>query len=301
MSLSNILEIKNIAQNVSYNEPMSKHTSFRIGGSADCMVTASGNDEICRVITYCRENNIKYIVMGNGTNMLVGDNGIRGVVIKIDSDMSEVTVDGEIIEAQSGILLSKLANVAMKNSLGGLEFAGGIPGTLGGGIFMNAGAYGGELCNVVQSVTYITADGKINTAYVDELNFGYRKSMFSVSDSIILSAVLKMQKANMGEIKTKMADFAKRRSDKQPLSMPSAGSTFKRPEGHFAGKLIEDSGLKGYSIGGAQVSEKHSGFIVNKGGATAKDVLDLIEYVKNTVKAEFGVTLEPEVRLVGEF
>lgn len=301
MSLSDILKIKNIAENVSYNEPMSRHTSFKIGGSADCMVKAVSGGEISRVIAYCKENNIEFTVMGNGTNMLVGDKGIRGVVIKIASDMSDVLTDGEIVKAQSGVLLSRLANIAMKNSLGGLEFAGGIPGTLGGGIFMNAGAYGGELCNVVQSVKYITADGKINTAYGNELNFGYRRSMFCETDNIILSAELKLEKADMGEIKAKMADFAQRRSDKQPLSVPSAGSTFKRPEGYFAGKLIEDAGLKGYAVGGAQVSEKHSGFVVNKGGATAKDVLDLIEYIRKTVKAKFGVTLEPEVRLVGEF
>lgn len=296
-----IIGIKEIAKKVYYDEPMKKHTSFKIGGNADCMVCADSEEEIKNVISYCRNKGINYFVMGNGSNILVGDKGIRGVVIKISADMSDVEVTENKIEAQSGILLSKLANIACRHSLGGIEFAGGIPGTLGGGVFMNAGAYGGEMKDVIESVKYITADGEIKTAESDELDFGYRHSMFSGSDNIILSAVIKLEKANADEIKAKMADFSKRRSDKQPLSMPSAGSTFKRPEGYFAGKLIEDAGLKGYSIGGAEVSEKHSGFVVNTGSATAKDVLDLIAYVQNTVKDKFGVLLEPEVKLVGEF
>lgn len=299
--MSDIIGIKDIAKNVYYNEPMSRHTSFKIGGAADCLVSVTGEGEIVKVIGYCRDKNISYLVMGNGSNMLVGDKGIRGVVIKIASDMADISVDGTTITAQSGILLSKLSNTALKSSLIGLEFAGGIPGTLGGGVFMNAGAYGGEMRDVVESVRYITASGEIKTAYRDELDFAYRHSMFCGTDNIILSATMKLEEGNADEIKAKMADFAQRRSDKQPLSMPSAGSTFKRPEGYFAGKLIEDAGLKGFSIGGAEVSEKHSGFVVNKGGASAKDVLDLVEYVQKDVKEKFGVTLEPEIRLVGEF
>lgn len=290
-----------MAKKVYFDESMKKHTSFKIGGNADCMVCVENEREIIDVTNYCKEKRIPYMIMGNGSNMLVGDKGIRGVVIKISSDMSKIKTDGNIIIAQSGVLLSRLANEALKNSLSGLEFAGGIPGTLGGGVFMNAGAYGGELRDVAERVRYVDENGDICTAQRSQLDFGYRKSMFSGRECVILSAEIILEKGNYDEIKAKMTDFAQRRSDKQPLSMPSAGSTFKRPEGYFAGKLIEDVGLKGFCIGGAAVSEKHSGFIVNKGGATAKDVLDLIEYVQKTVKEKFDVNLEPEVRLVGEF
>lgn len=296
-----IIGLKNIAKNVYFDEPMKKHTSFKIGGNADCLISASSEKEITDVISYCKNKNISYMVMGNGSNMLVGDKGIRGVVIKIASDMSEIRVENTTMTAQSGVLLSKLANTALKHSLTGLEFAGGIPGSLGGGVFMNAGAYGGEMCNVVESVRYINSDGEILTAGKPELDFGYRHSMFCGTDNIIVSAQMKLNEGNSEEIKAKMSDFAQRRSEKQPLSMPSAGSTFKRPEGYFAGKLIQDCGLKGYSVGGAMVSEKHSGFVVNKGGATANDVLELIKHVQKTVENKFGVWLETEVKLVGEF
>lgn len=297
-----IIGLKNIAKNVYYNEPMSKHTSFRIGGNADCLVNSVSEDELAEVVRYCQSGSIPYYVMGNGSNILVGDNGIRGVVIKLSSGMSEAEVSGEYIKAQSGVLLSKLANTAMKNSLTGMEFAGGIPGTLGGGVFMNAGAYGGEMKDIVESVRYFnTADGSICTADKSELDFGYRHSVFCGSDNIILSATLKLCFGHAEEIKTRMSELAAKRKEKQPLDMPSAGSTFKRPVGYFAGKLIEDSGLKGYTVGGAAVSEKHSGFVVNKGGATARDVLNVISHVQSVVKDKFGVELEPEVRMIGEF
>ncbi|MCX7714675.1 MAG: UDP-N-acetylmuramate dehydrogenase [Clostridia bacterium] len=290
-----------MSSDVLFDEEMKKHTSFKIGGAADCFVNASSTEEITKVVSLCKENDIPYFIMGNGSNLLVGDKGIRGVVIKVAEKMSGYEVFGTNMSAQSGILLSKIANAALKNSLSGLEFAAGIPGTLGGGIYMNAGAYGGEMKDVLQSVTYLDDEANIRTIEKDGLCMGYRKSVFSEHNFIILSCVLALKEDTSTNIAERMADFNKRRRDKQPLSMPSAGSTFKRPEGHFAGKLIEDAGLKGFSIGNAQVSAKHSGFIVNTGEATAKDVLDLILYVQNVVQKEFGVLLEPEIKLVGDF
>ena len=232
--------------------------------------------------------------------MLVGDGGIRGVVIHIGNGMSKCRIEGEEVYADAGILMSTLSKKILEANLTGFEFAGGIPGTLGGGIYMNAGAYGGELKDIIENVTFICPDGIIKTETADKLDFGYRHSMFENGGYTILSCKLKLKKGNYDEIKALMADYNKRRSDKQPLSQPSAGSTFKRPEGYFAGKLIQDAGLMGYSVGGAMVSDKHAGFVVNKGGATAKDVLDLIKYVQDTVEEKFGVKLEPEVRLIGE-
>ena len=277
------------------NEPMSKHTTFRIGGPADVFISISDAEELAAVIREAKAQNVPFMIMGNGSNMLVGDNGIRGLVIQIAGNMSGCEITGTTITAQAGILMSKLAAAALKAGLTGFETLSGIPGTLGGGIFMNAGAYGGELKDIVKSVTYIDNEGSINTIDNSACGFGYRSSVFSGGGKYVLSAVLELQKGDEAAIKAAMADYNKRRSDKQPLNMPSAGSTFKRPEGYFAGKLIQDAGLMGYSIGGAQVSEKHAGFVVNKGGATARDVLDLIEYVQETVKEKFGVTLEPEV------
>ena len=281
------------------NEPMKNHTSFKIGGTADEFCTVSSKEEIIELINYAKEKNMPYFVMGNGSNILVSDKGIRGVVIQISSNFSNYEISGSMINAESGVLLSTLAKAAQKNALSGMEFASGIPGTLGGAIYMNAGAYGGEMSSIVRSVTYLK-NGEIKKIG-DGFGFGYRKSIFADLGVVILEAELELKEGNPEEIKAKMEDYKTRRTEKQPLNMPSAGSVFKRPEGYFAGKLIEDAGLKGFQVGGAKVSEKHSGFIVNAGGATANDVLSLIRHIQITVKEKFGVELETEVKIVGEF
>lgn len=281
------------------NEPMKNHTTFKIGGPCDEFCEAESLDDIRSAIEYAKNRNIPLFVMGNGSNLLVSDKGIRGLVLKISDKFSKCEFIGNTVEAQSGILLSTLSKKAQKNCLTGLEFAGGIPGTLGGAIYMNAGAYGGEMKDVVKSVTYLE-NGEIKKLEKD-FGFGYRKSIFTDTDAIILEAEMELKSGNADEIKEKMEDLKNQRAEKQPLNLPSAGSTFKRPKGYFAGKLIEDAGLKGYSIGGAKVSEKHSGFVVNTGNATAQDVISLIMHIQKTVKEKFGVELETEVKLVGEF
>ena len=284
------------------NEPMSKHTTFKIGGEADILLEPDSAECLLAVLKILKENNCPYFVMGNGSNLLVADRGIRGAVIKISNSMASASLDGEYIEAECGIKLSRLSGIAQSASLAGLEFASGIPGTLGGALFMNAGAYGGEMKDVVESVTYLDVEsGEVKTISGDECNFGYRHSIFSEIDAVILSARLKLMVGNAAEIRETMNELAAKRNEKQPVDKPSAGSTFKRPEGHFAGTMIQDCGLKGYRIGGAEVSVKHAGFIINAGGATAKDVGDLIAYVQDTVEDKFSVRLEPEVRFVGEF
>lgn len=287
---------------ISVDEPMSRHTTFRIGGPADVMVEPPDTQRLAAVLKLIKRFDIPYFVMGNGSNLLVGDKGIRGVVIKIGTGMSECDTDGTRITAQSGIKLSRLAGTALKNGLCGLEFASGIPGTLGGAVFMNAGAYGGEIKDVISCVRYVSSkDCEVHTLTVQECAFGYRKSAFSAGDKIITDAVLELKNGDMDGIKAKMAELAAKRAEKQPIEKPSAGSTFKRPEGYFAGTLIQDAGLKGLSVGGAEVSQKHAGFVINKGGATAADVRELIETVQERVMAKFGVHLEPEVKFVGEF
>lgn len=295
-----IKKISEIAENVKFSEEMKNHTTFKIGGPADAFVNAKSAEEIRAVLGFCRENGVPCLVTGNGSNMLVSDKGIRGVVLQVGSAMSDCRIEDETVYAEAGILMSALAKRILEASLTGFEFASGIPGTLGGGIYMNAGAYGGELKDIIEEVTYIDENNEIKTSKGAELDFGYRHSIFETGKYVILSCKIKLKYGNYDEIKALMADYTKRRNDKQPISMPSAGSTFKRPEGYFAGKLIQDAGLMGYTIGGAQVSEKHAGFVVNRGGATAKDVLDLIEHVQKTVEEKFGVRLEPEVRLIGE-
>lgn len=293
-------EFKKVCAEVIFDEPMSTHTTFKIGGPADVFAMPKNEKEVGDILALCKENDIPYMIIGNGSNMLVSDKGIRGVVVQIGKNMSECRTDGEKVYAQAGILMSSLARIILNEELTGFETLSGIPGTIGGGIYMNAGAYGGELSEVIESVTYIDENGDIISMNGEELGFGYRKSIFQSGKLTILSCVLKLKKGNRDDILAAMKDYNNRRTTKQPLSMPSAGSTFKRPEGYFAGKLIQDSNLMGYSIGGAQVSEKHAGFIVNKGGATAKDVLDLINHVQKTVYEKFKVKLEPEVRLIGE-
>lgn len=293
-------ELKRVVSHILINEPMKNHTSFKIGGPADFLIEAERMEQVPRILAILKQHNIPYIIMGNGSNMLVGDRGIRGAVLKISGPTSACTVEGNIIRAEAGILMSRLSAVALKHALSGLEFASGIPGTLGGGIYMNAGAYGGELKQVVKSVTYVDEAGEIRTAKGDELDFGYRHSMFTNRQCVILSAELALVPGQYEDIRLQIADYTKRRTQKQPLAMPSAGSVFKRPQGHFAGALIEEAGLKCYTIGGAMVSEKHAGFIVNKGDATAKDVLDLIAFIQKTVEEKFSVRLEPEIQLIGE-
>lgn len=298
---SDFLEKLNfVCSDVKTNEKMSKHTTFRIGGEAEYYVRPSSKKEITDIIGLCNKENIEYMTIGNGSNLLVSDFGIDGVVIDISNKLSNIKISGNKIEAEAGVLLSKLAKAALAESLSGLEFAAGIPGTLGGGIYMNAGAYGGELKDVVKSVEYADENGEIRTAHGEELGFGYRKSMFTNKKMTILSCVAELEKGDYEIIKSKMEELNSKRAAKQPFSEASAGSTFKRPEGYFAGSLIEAAGLKGYSVGGAAVSEKHAGFVVNKGGASASDVKALIEYVQKTVSEKFSVELEPEVKIIGK-
>ncbi len=287
-------------QNVLRNEPMSRHTTFRIGGPADYFVTPTDKEEIKKIIKFCREAQIPFYVIGNGSNLLVGDRGYRGVIIQIFKQMSKIDVDGEQIAAQAGALLSKVASAALDASLTGFEFASGIPGTLGGALRMNAGAYGGEMKQVVRSADVLTPDGEIITLTVDELGMGYRTSVISKNDYVVIDAILQLKKGNQEEIQAQMADLRERRVSKQPLEYGSAGSTFKRPEGYFAGKLIDDAGLRGFRVGDAQVSEKHCGFVINRGNATAAEVLELMRIVTERVEEKFGVRLQPEVRCIGE-
>ncbi|HOQ00197.1 MAG TPA: UDP-N-acetylmuramate dehydrogenase [Acetivibrio clariflavus] len=288
-------------ENVKADEPMKKHTSFKIGGPADFLVTPCSVQSLCEVIKLCKKENLPIFIMGNGTNLLVSDKGIRGVVVKIYDNLNRYVVKDNFIEAYGGILLSKLSDIALENELTGLEFASGIPGTLGGAVAMNAGAYGGEMKDVVVETEFIDKDGNLKVIRGEEHQFGYRTSFIQKQSAVAVKSVIRLRKGERAAIKALIDDLTVRRQDKQPLEMPSAGSVFKRPEGYFAGKLIEECGLRGYSIGGAQVSEKHCGFIVNKGNATSKDVLDLIRHIQKTVKDKFGVELNTEVKIVGDY
>lgn len=283
------------------DEPMSRHTSFKVGGPADMLVLPSSAEEILNVVNVCKTDDIPFTVIGNGSNLLVSDKGVRGVVIKIGKNMSDITLQDNIIYAQSGASLAMVASVAVNNNLAGFEFASGIPGTVGGAMLMNAGAYGGEIKDVAIAGEFLTFDGEIIKLEGDKQGFGYRKSTYESMNGIIIGAWFKLNKVDSSDgIKALMAELNKKRKDKQPLEYGSAGSTFKRPEGMFAGKLIEDCGLKGYQAGGAAVSEKHAGFVINIGGATCEDVLSVMRHVRKTVYDKFGVMLEPEVKLLGE-
>ncbi len=274
------------------------YTSFKIGGKADVMVFPDSVGKLSEIISFSHKNEIPVFILGKGSNLLVNDEGINGVVINTNNlDGIELT-DETTIRCGCGISLSRLCRFALDNSLSGLEFAFGIPGTAGGAAYMNAGAYGGEMKDVLVSCEHLNSDGTISSFSGDELSLGYRHSVYSDSDYIITSLTLKLRKGNKDEIKAKMDELIGKRKDKQPLEYPSAGSTFKRPEGYFAGALIEQCGLKGFTVGGAQVSEKHAGFVINIGAATAKDVLGVIEHCKKTVLAETGVILEPEVKII---
>lgn len=280
------------------NEPMAKHTTFNIGGPADFFIVPKNKEHLLHAIKILKDNNIPMYIIGNGSNLLVPDEGYKGAIIQIYKNFNEVVVKDTYVEAQAGVLLSKLASIICNHELSGFEFASGIPGTLGGAIYMNAGAYGGEMKDVLEEVEIITPKGEQLTLKKEALELSYRHSMLQENKYIAISAKLNFEKGNKIDIKATIDELNEKRKSKQPIEMPSAGSTFKRPEGYYAGKLIMDAGLRGFSIGGAQVSEKHCGFIVNKGKATCSDVLALIKYVQETVKQQFGVDLEPEVRLL---
>ena len=280
------------------DEPLAEYISFRVGGPCDCMITPRTAEELAAAIKTCREKEIPFFILGNGTNVIAPDEGYRGAVIHIGKAFSGIECSGNRITAGAGALLAAVSKKAYENGLTGLEFAGGIPGSVGGGIVMNAGAYGGELKQVVTKVTSMDMDGEIHVYKGEECGFGYRASIFQQNGEIVLEAVCELQPGDPKEILAVMEDLMHRRNTKQPLQYPSAGSTFKRPEGYFAGKLIEDSGLKGVSVGGAAVSELHAGFVINKGGATASDILTLMELIQNTVYDNYHVMLQPEVRII---
>lgn len=286
---------------VLFDEPMSQHTTFRIGGPADVFVMPENYGQIREVLRLCKEEKLPFFVLGNGSNLLVSDSGYRGVIIQMDRNMEEIRLDGEEIHACAGALLSSVAVAARNASLTGFEFAGGIPGTIGGAAVMNAGAYGGELKDVLKEVTVMTREGEILTIPAEKMEMGYRTSIIKTAGYLVLEAVISLKKGDEEAIRATMKDLSERRTEKQPLDYPSAGSTFKRPEGYFAGKLIMDSGLRGYRVGGAQVSEKHCGFVINAGGATAEDVRSLMDHVIRVVREKYGVTLEPEVKFLGDF
>ncbi len=280
--------------------PMINHTSFKIGGPADVLIMPANINQIKEILNLCKVSNTPWIVIGNGTNLLVSDKGIRGAVIKLGDNFCDFSLDLDCIEALSGISLSKLSEIAYENSLTGFEFASGIPGTLGGAVSMNAGAYGGEIKDILLETTYLTQSGEIRTINIIEHKFGYRTSIIQKEHGIVLSSKIQLTKGDKNTIENTLNELRNKRQNKQPLDIPSAGSVFKRPAGFFTGKLIEDCGLRGFGVGGAQVSKKHCGFIVNTGNATAEDVLSLINYIKNSVSKEFGVNLETEIRILGD-
>ena len=278
---------------------MSEHINFKVGGPVDILLLPSSVNQVVETLKICRQEEIPYFIIGNGSNLLVKDGGVRGVVIKL-SNLVSIEVMDNLIKASSGTLLGDVSEKALENSLTGFEFACGIPGSVGGAVFMNAGAYDGEIKNVIKEAEVIDKDGNIVVLSKEELELGYRTSKVMKDNLLVLSATFELKYGNKDDIKARVDELNEKRESKQPLEYPSAGSTFKRPEGYFAGKLIQDSGLKGATIGGAAVSEKHSGFVINKGGATAEDILNLIAHIQSEVKKQFGVELHPEVRIIGE-
>lgn len=297
-----LIEIVNQEQ-ILINEPMKNHTSFKIGGPADFFVLPKSVEQIQGIVKLCKSEEIPLFILGNGTDLLVRDKGIRGIVLKIAKNFDSVKITGvteEKVIAQSGVSLSALAKILLRNELSGFEFASGIPGTLGGAVTMNAGAYGGEMKDILRSIEVMDQNGNIFTLQGKEMALGYRKSAVQERNLIALIATMEFKKGNYDKIKERMRDLDQRRKTKQPIQWPSAGSTFKRPEGYFAGKLIQDAGLKGFSMGRAQVSDLHSGFVINKGGASAKEVITLIRHIQTTVKEKLGVDLQTEVKIIGE-
>ena len=297
-----LTELENImaGSGIFMEEPMKKHTTFRVGGPADVLVQPD-ETALAAILALCRQYYVPYSFIGNGSNLLVGDKGIRGVVIEMTDPMGNIEVHGTKITAQAGAMLSKIANTAASNGLGGMEFAAGIPGSVGGAVVMNAGAYGGEMKDIIERVYVLDENGAQLELDRDALDLGYRHSCIPDKKYIVTKVVLELVPRDEVEIRSKMKDLNEKRAEKQPLQYPSAGSTFKRPEGYFAGKLIMDAGLRGYQVGGAQVSEKHCGFVINKGDATAADICQLMRDVSDKVQAQFGVVLEPEVKMIGEF
>ncbi len=286
-------------ENIRLQEPMAGHTTFRIGGPADCFVQLENKEQLIQVQRYLRQVGMPFFILGNGSNLLVSDKGYRGIVLQIGQRMSRITVAGNIITAQAGAPMSQIARAALEHGLTGLEFASGIPGTIGGGVVMNAGAYDGELSGIVTQVNVVNSEGEYMELENESMEFGYRTSIIRNNSFTVTEVIMKLEKGDREQIKAKMEDLAARRREKQPLEYPSAGSTFKRPRGNFAGKLIMDAGLRGFQIGGAKVSEKHCGFIINTGNATAEDVRDVISEVQERVKEMFHVDLEPEILFLG--
>lgn len=281
------------------NAPMKNYSYFKVGGPADILLNPSTKDQLMTTIRICKEKSIPYFIIGNGSNLLIKDGGLKGVVIKL-SELNSINVDGNKIKAESGALLKDVSIAAVENALTGFEFACGIPGSVGGAVFMNAGAYDGEISYVISSAEVMDSEGNIKELNKEELELSYRSSKVMKENLVVISATFELHKGEHSLIQYKVNDLTKKREDKQPLEYPSAGSTFKRPVGFYTGKLIQDAGLKGYSIGGAAISEKHSGFVINKGGATAKDILDLIHFIQKTIKDKYDVELQTEVRIIGE-
>ena len=289
------------AENILLEEPMHKHTTFRVGGPAEVFVTVENKEQLEKIIKYLNLVERPYFILGNGSNLLVGDKGYRGVIIRLGGEFNTLNTEGTLLTAGASVLLSAAAREAMENGLTGMEFASGIPGSIGGGVKMNAGAYDGEMRQIVESVQVMYKDGSILDLDNETMEFGYRNSVIKNRPYVVLQVSLRLQPGNREEILARMNELAARRKEKQPLEFSIAGSSFKRPEWYFAGKLIMDSGLRGARIGGAQISEKHCGFVINDGTATAADIAELIQEVSETVKEKFGVTLEPEVILLGDF
>lgn len=288
-------------ERVLVDEPMKQHTTFRVGGNADYFVMPQNAEEVKNIVALCKEADMPYYILGNGSNLLVGDKGYRGVIIQIYKEMNHIRIDGDKVIAQAGALLSRVGTATLEAELTGFEFAAGIPGTVGGAVFMNAGAYGGEMKDIIANATVLTQDGDIVTINKEDLELGYRTSVIAKKGYVVLEAEYQLQKGDKEAIRARMDELKVQRVTKQPLEYPSAGSTFKRPEGYFAGKLIQDAGLRGFQVGGAEVSEKHCGFVINKDQATAADIQELMRQVSDKVMQEFGVKLEPEVKTLGEF
>ncbi|HPF43976.1 MAG TPA: UDP-N-acetylmuramate dehydrogenase [Syntrophomonadaceae bacterium] len=288
------------AEIMKFNEPMKNHTTFQIGGPVDVMIIPHDREQVTRAAFWCRMHKVPLFIFGLGSNLLVREKGIRGVAIKIGSGLDKVTVEGNDIIAEAGISIGELALIAADHGLSGMEFAEGIPGSLGGAVVMNAGAYNGEMKDIVSEVTVINEQGELAALYHQDLQFGYRHTILQDSSLIVIAVRLQLTPGDRETIISRMAELRKQRQQKQPLEMPSAGSTFRRPDGFYVGPMLEQLGLKGYAIGGAQVSEKHAGFIVNAGNATADDVLNLITYIQEQVKERFKVDLHTEIRVVGE-
>ncbi len=292
-----IRQLNTVGCSVRESEPLSAHTTFRIGGAAEVFVTAHNAEQATQVCRLCRETETPLLVLGNGSSLLVRDGGVRGVVLHLAPEV--ISIHGTSVTVPAGVQLAKLCTAVSEAGLSGLEFAFGIPGTVGGGVYINAGAYGGQLSDVVRSVTALSSDGVVTELAAEELAFGYRHSVFMENGWLILWATMELKKGDRDAIRLAMMEYLSRRREKQPLEYPSAGSFFKRPEGHFAGALIEQCGLKGFSVGDAQISEKHAGFVINRGRATCADVMELCIFVQEQVKERFGVMLEREVQLVG--